>query len=204
MQPFERLKAVALTLRSANVDTDQIVPARFLARTREDIGAVLFHDLRHDAQGALEQNFVMNQSAFYGAQILVALQNFGCGSSREAAVWALEYGGFRAVLAPSFGDIFYSNCFKNGILPVRLRADQIETLLDALQKNAGGCIEIDLERQSVEGPEGFRAQFEIDAFLKNALLTGSDELSMTLTYIDQIKAFECTRAAPFDPRRTAA
>lgn len=194
MVPLNRVEAVALPYPVANVDTDQLVPARFLSRTREDIGNSLFHDLMFDADGRAWPDFPLNQPQYREAKIIVALENFGCGSSREAAVWALERNGFRVVIAPTFGDIFYGNCFKNGLLPIVLPAAQVHALLSELNEMRGAPVSIDLAAQTVSGPKKFSARFEIDPFLKETLLTGRDELAMTLTYLDQIEAFETARS----------
>lgn len=178
IEPFVRLAAVAMPLARANVDTDQIIPARYLQKLRsENFGAFLFRDLRADA------DFVLNRYADKAPRILVAERNFGCGSSREHAVWALMDFGFRAVIAPSFGDIFNANALKNGLLPVVLPEAAVTTLLrDAA---SGVLIEIDLERQTAGG-----IRFEIAPFARECLLQGLDELAYTLAHTAQIDAYE--------------
>ena len=184
MQPFRRLEAVALPLARANVDTDQIVPARFLKKPRAvGFGQFLFHDLRSDA------SFPLDQAAYRGARIVVAGRNFACGSSREHAVWALQDYGFRAAIAPSFGDIFHSNALKNGFLPVVLPEAAVQAMLSALLAAPGMRIAIDLERQCVDAA-GETCGFEIAPFPKHCLLAGLDELGYTLRQAGQIEAFE--------------
>ena len=191
MKPLSRLDAVAAPLARANVDTDQIVPALYLQKPRScDFGEFLFRDVRHDADGARRPDFPLNAPAFSNARILVAGANFGCGSSREHAVWALVDGGFWAVIAPSFGDIFYSNAIKNGLLPVRLPADTVDALLLALQRAPGTHVQVDLVTLTVTAPDGTRTSFDIDSFARHCLLEGIDELDYTLSQAAQINAFE--------------
>jgi 3-isopropylmalate/(R)-2-methylmalate dehydratase small subunit len=199
MEPFARLTAVAAPLDMANVDTDQLTPARFLTGRRPDgLASVLLHDLRFEADGAEIADFVLNRPAYRAARILVAGPNFGCGSSRETAAWALRDYGFKAVIAPSFGDIFHTNCLKNGLLPLVLPEVRCKALCAALAARLGAEMTVDLAAQSVAGPDGQTDRFEIDAFAKEALLSGLDELGMTLTYLDRIEAFEAARAAGHD------
>jgi 3-isopropylmalate/(R)-2-methylmalate dehydratase small subunit len=189
MEAFTRLDAVAAPLDRANVDTDQIVPALYLQKPRSDnFGDYLFHDVRRS--GA----FVLDEPAYAHARILVAGPNFGCGSSREHAVWALHDGGFRAVIAPSFGDIFQTNALKNGLLPVRLPAPVVQRLLGALQAAPGARMQVDLQAQTVTGPGGETEPFAIDPFPRHCLLEGLDEIDYTLTQRAAIDAFEQARA----------
>jgi 3-isopropylmalate/(R)-2-methylmalate dehydratase small subunit len=189
--PFRSLDAVALPIAVPNFDTDQVIPARFLSRPRAaGLAECLFRDLRFDKDGAEKPNFVLNQPEFRPAQIVVGDRNFACGSSRENAVWALYDYGFRAAIAPSFGDIFSSNSLKNGILPVRLPAEIVGKLLARLQAQPGARIQIDLPSQTVTLPDGSVHAFEIDAFAKHCLLEGVDELDFTLQHVDEIAAFE--------------
>lgn len=200
MQAFTQLDAVAAPLARINVDTDQIVPALYLQKPRAaDFGAFLFRDVRHDAQGARRADFPLNDPAYAQARILVAGRNFGCGSSREHAVWALVDGGFRAVIAPSFGDIFFSNALKNGLLPVRLPEARVEALLALLQREAGAHLRIDLAAQRVHASDGGCDAFEIDPFARQCLLEGLDELDYTLGQTARIKAFERERASLLSP-----
>ena len=195
MEAFTQLDAVAVPLDRANVDTDQIVPALYLQKPRSDnFGDYLFRDVRHDANGVRRPGFVLNDPAYVHARILVAGANFGCGSSREHAVWALHDGGFRAVIAPSFGDIFHSNALKNGLLPVRLPAPIVQRLLGELQAAPGAHMQVDLLAQTVTGPSGDAEPFAIDPFPRHCLLEGLDEIDYTLTQRGAIDAFEQARA----------
>ncbi|HXG16010.1 MAG TPA: 3-isopropylmalate dehydratase small subunit, partial [Calidithermus sp.] len=174
-----------------NVDTDRIIPARFLRRPKgPEYARYLFHDLRFDAEGRERPEFVLNQPPYRGARILVAAENFGCGSSREMAVWALEAWGIRAVIAPSLGDIFRQNCVKNGVLPVLLPAESVAALRRRLHERPGAELTVDLETQTVTGPDGTVHRFDIDAFARQMLLTGQDEIALTLGYEAEIRAFE--------------
>jgi 3-isopropylmalate/(R)-2-methylmalate dehydratase small subunit len=194
MEAFTRLDAVAAPLGRVNVDTDQVVPALYLQKPRSaNFGDFLFRDVRHDAQGARRPDFPLNDPAYAQARILVAGRNFGCGSSREHAVWALHDGGFRAVIAPSFGDIFFSNALKNGLLPVRLDERLVDGLLDTLRRMPGAHLRIDLAAQTVTAPDGSEARFEIDPFARHCLLEGLDELDYTLGQSARIEAFERER-----------
>ena len=191
MRKFERVDAVAVALDMPNVDTDQIIPARFLWRARADgYGHLLFNDLRVQSK-----DFPLDQPATKSAGVLVADQNFGCGSSREHAVWALDDAGIRVVIAPSFGDIFYNNALKNGLLPIVLPAARCAELRAALARNPGARLMIDLEAQSVAGPVGVNDgqgedRFEIDPFRKQLLLAGMDDITFTLSQTDAIAIFE--------------
>ena len=201
MEPFTRLDAVAAPMPVANIDTDQIIPARFLRKPRKSgYGQYLFHDLRIDDAGKERPDFVLNQAPYRGARVLIADKNFGCGSSREHAVYALWDYGFRAVIAPSFGDIFYGNSLKNGLLPIVLLADAAAELRRAVEeKHPGAYVVVDLERQQVTGPDGRVHRFEIDAFRKHCLLKGIDELDFTLGHRAEIEAYELThnRSTPW-------
>src|SRR5438128_7023410 len=195
MEKFQKLDAVAVPVSAPNVDTDQIVPARFLRKPRHaGYGGFLFHDLRFDDAGAEKPGFVLNQPAYRGARILVAEKNFGCGSSREHAVYALWDYGFRAVIAPSFGDIFFNNCFKNGLLPVVLPAEAVAALRSELAAAPGAHLIVDLERQEVTAPTGAVHRFEVDAFRKHCLVEGVDEIGFTLSFGEDIAAFERRQA----------
>jgi 3-isopropylmalate/(R)-2-methylmalate dehydratase small subunit len=188
---FTRIDAVALPIAQPNFDTDQIIPARFLSRDR-DLGLAdcLFRDLRFTTEGAERPEFVLNRPEFRPAEIVVGERNFACGSSRENAVWALFDYGFRAAIAPSFGDIFKNNCIKNGMLPVVLPAQTVASLLAQLQHTPGARVQIDLPTQTVVLPDGTRHGFEIDPFAKHCLLNGVDEIAFTLSQVDEITAFE--------------
>jgi 3-isopropylmalate/(R)-2-methylmalate dehydratase small subunit len=196
MDPFKNLDAVAVPLDMANVDTDQIIPARFLWKQRRDgYGELLFNDLRLNPDKTARHDFVLNRPEYRSARILVAGRNFGCGSSREHAVWALYDAGFRAVMSPSFGDIFYNNCFQNGLLPIVLPAGRVTALLEHLAAQPGASIGIDLPAQTVRAPDGVVDTFEISAFRKGCLLNGHDEIAFTLSQHERIAAFEKSREA---------
>ena len=191
MEPFKPLHAVAAPLAVPNVDTDQIIPARFLWRKRSDgWGHLLFNDVRFNDDGSPKPQFVLNRPEYRAAQILVAGRNFGCGSSREHAVWSLYDYGIRAIIAPSFGDIFFNNSFQNGLLPVVLSSAAVEAVVAALEQAPGTHIGIDLQVQQVAGPDGAMHAFEIDPFRKECLLAGADEVAFTLSLGNQIDAFE--------------
>ena len=186
MQPFTTLTAVAVPLDLVNVDTDRIIPARFLRQPRSaGYEKFLFHDLREG-----DPQFVLDRPAYRGAQILVAADNFGCGSSREGAVWALAGTGLRAWIAPSFGDIFLENSFKNGVLAIVLPPVRVAELRAALAKSPGATLTIDLAVQTVAGPDGRIDRFDIDPFRKECLLAGIDEIDLTLRHQGDIAAYE--------------
>ena len=190
MQPFTHLDGRAAPLAIANLDTDQIIPKQFLKTVdREGLGKGLFFDLRFDGEGRERPDFVLNQPAYAGASVLVAGDNFGCGSSREHAPWALLDFGIRCVIAPSFADIFYNNCFNNGLLPLTLSEDQVRTLMDEA-KGGNHIFTVDLESQTVVSPSGNRFGFEIDAGRKEKLLKGLDAVGETLQHAGDISRFE--------------
>lgn len=191
MQAFIRDTAIAAPLAGANIDTDQIIPARFMKRARGDgYGEQLFHDHRFGPDGTPRPDFVLNQPAFAGARILVAGRNFGCGSSRESAVYALVDYGIRAVLAPDFGDIFYSNALKNGLIPVALAEEIVDELRDRLLAGPDRQVTVDLEARTVTLPGGASHPLLIDAFWRECILKGVDEIDMTRGYLGEIEAFE--------------
>lgn len=190
--PFQKLSAIAAPIDEANVDTNQICPTRFNKLARDDpyYSKVLFHNQRFDQAGEPVADFVLNRAPFDQARILVADRNWGCGSSRESAVYALAAFGIQVVIAPSFGDIHYSNALKNGLLPVILPRAVCDDLRAALHAAPGSEIAVDLEAQTVVGPDGAAHEFEIQASRKRALLLGQDEIAMTGEYREQIEAFE--------------
>ena len=191
MEPFKPLDAVAAPLPVPNIDTDQIIPARFLWRKRGDgWGNLLFNDLRFNDDGSAKPEFVLNRPEFRDARIVVADRNFGCGSSREHAVWSLYDYGIRAVIAPSFGDIFFNNSFQNGLLPIVLPAAAVEALMADLQHSPGTHVGVDLEAQHVSGLGETLYPFEVDPFRKQCLLAGADEMGFTLSLGGDIDAFE--------------
>ncbi len=203
MQPFTTLSGIAAPLDRANVDTDQIIPKQFLKRIeRTGFGQFLFFDWRFKGDGkTVDPEFELNDPKLAGAQILVAARNFGSGSSREHAPWALDDYGFRCIIAPSFADIFYNNCFQNGLLPIVLSEDTVAILLKHLQTNLGMTLTVDLPAQTVSG-EGFVADFEIDSFRKHRLLNGLDDIGMSLQYAEEITEFESHRPS-FKPSLSA-
>jgi len=198
VQPFTALRAVAAPIDLPNVDTDRIIPARFLRKPRETPGyaGYLFHDVRYDGERERPE-FVLNQPPFREAKILVAAENFGCGSSREAAVWALAAYGIRCVIAPSLGDIFHGNCGKNGVLAVILPASTVADLRRQLHAHPGAALAVDLDAQTVTAPDATVHRFEIDPFRKEMLLSGQDDIGLTLGYESRIAVYEVRhRAAP--------
>ncbi len=191
MKKFEKLTAVAAPLPLINVDTDMIIPARFLKTIkRTGLGKSLFYTLRFDENGEERPEFVLNKTAYKNTKILIAGDNFGCGSSREHAPWALDDYGIRCVIASSFGDIFYNNSFKNGILPIKLPQEDIDNLMEGAERGANATVTVDLEAQEIIGPDGNVIKFEIDAFKKHCLLHGLDDIGLTMEKKDKIQAFE--------------
>ena len=195
MQPFTTLISTAVPLRAENVDTDQIIPARYLtAVTKAGMGDGLFAAWRYETDGSPKPDFVLNVPDYQGAEILIAGRNFGSGSSREHAVWALTEYGFRAVIAPGFADIFYNNSLKNGLLPVTLPEDQVAMLWDLVEEQPDTTISIDLEAQTVTLPDGQQASFAIDPYRKVCLLKGLDDLGYLLEQAPAIAAYEASHA----------
>ncbi len=193
-EKFVLLDTVGVPLDRANVDTDAIIPARYLKTIRRTgLGEGLFYAWRYDADGSPRPDFPLNRPEFRGGRLLVAWENFGCGSSREHAVWALMDFGFRAVIAPSFSDIFRNNCIKNGMLPVTLPAAEVRSLIDALLASPGSRVRVDLPEQTVTGPGGDAHAFAIDPFPKRFLLEGLDEIALTLAGAAEIERYERER-----------
>ena len=191
MDKFTTLTAAAAPLNVANVDTDKIIPARFLKTIkRTGLGKSLFADMRYNDDGAEKPDFVLNQEKYRHAQILVAGDNFGCGSSREHAPWALLDFGIRCVIAPSFADIFFNNCFKNGILPIALPEEVVVKLMDDASLGTNARLTVDLERQVVVRPNGEEIAFNVDPFRKHCLLNGLDDIGLTLEHTAAIDAYE--------------
>lgn len=194
MQPFTKHTGLVAPMDRVNVDTDQIVPKQFLkALTREGFGRTLFYDWRYLAGEKPNPDFVLNYPRYRGASILAARANFGCGSSREHAPWALLDYGFRALLAPSFADIFYNNCFKNGILPVTLSDAEIDEIFRRTEAEVGYELSVDLEAQTVSDESGLRLSFTVDPFRRECLLNGWDDIGLTLRHEGEIAAFERDR-----------
>jgi len=193
MKPFHKHTGLTAPLARANVDTDQIIPKQFLKRIeRTGFGQFLFYDWRYLPDGQPNPAFVLNEPRYQGASILVADKNFGCGSSREHAPWALGEFGFRAIIAPSFADIFANNCFKNGMLPIALTADQVAEIMTRAQQQDGYQLTIDLERQTVEDAHGLSILFVIGEFQRYCLLEGLDDIGLTLRHEDAIRAYEAS------------
>ena len=195
MEKFTHLTGIAAPMPLVNIDTDMIIPKQFLKTiARTGLGKNLFDEMRYNLDGSEKPDFVLNQPAYRHAEIIVAGENFGCGSSREHAPWALLDFGIRAVIAPSYADIFYSNCFKNGILPIVLPEGQVAVLMDDAQKGANARITVDLEAQTVTSSDGHSFHFEVDPFRKHCLLNGLDDIDLTLEKSAAIDAFEKTAA----------
>ncbi len=205
MRKFSVVDGLVMPLDRANVDTDAIIPKQFLKSIkRSGFGPNAFDEWRYldhgepgmdNSKRPLNKDFVMNQSRYQGAQILLARENFGCGSSREHAPWALEDYGFSIIIAPSFADIFFNNCFKNGVLPIRLEADKVDALFKAVEANVGYKLKVDLEQQSITAQDGLVYKFEVDSFRKHCLLNGLDDIGLTLQHVDDIKVFEVKHRA---------
>jgi 3-isopropylmalate/(R)-2-methylmalate dehydratase small subunit len=191
MEKFTTLTGIAAPLPMINVDTDMIIPKQYLKTIkRTGLGQGLFAELRYDEEGKAKPDFVLHQAPYDKAKILIAGDNFGCGSSREHAPWALLDFGFRCVIAPSFADIFYNNCFKNGILPIRLPQQEIDKLLDDASRGANATITVDLENQEIRGPDGGVIHFDIDPHLKRCLIEGLDDIGLTMEKAEHIDRFE--------------
>ncbi|HVH02397.1 MAG TPA: 3-isopropylmalate dehydratase small subunit [Amaricoccus sp.] len=191
MDKFTRLTGVAAPMPQINVDTDMIIPKQFLKTIhRSGLGKNLFDEMRYDAEGNEVPDFVLNRPAYRNAQILVAGENFGCGSSREHAPWALLDFGIRCVIAPSFADIFYNNCFKNGILPIALPQEEVDKLMDDAGRGANAVVSVDLEAQVITGPDGGSIAFGVDPFRKHCLLNGLDDIGLTMEKAPAIDAYE--------------
>ncbi len=191
MDKFTKLTGVAAPMPQINVDTDMIIPKQFLKTiARTGLGKNLFDEMRYDAEGREIEDFVLNRPAYRNAQILVTGENFGCGSSREHAPWALLDFGIRCVIAPSFADIFYNNCFKNGILPIALPQEDVDKLMDDAERGANAVVTIDLENNVITGPDGGSIAFEVDPHRRHCLLNGLDDIGLTMEKADAIDDFE--------------
>jgi len=204
MDKFEKLDAVVAPLDRANVDTDAIIPKQFLKSIkRSGFGPNAFDEWRYldhgepgmdNSKRAINPDFVLNQPRYAGAEILLARDNFGCGSSREHAPWALLDQGFKVIIAPSFADIFFNNCFKNGILPIVLAAEKVDQLFKESEASEGYRLTVDLEAQTITTPGGEVIAFEVDSFRRHCLINGLDDIGLTLQHVDDIKAYEERRA----------
>jgi 3-isopropylmalate/(R)-2-methylmalate dehydratase small subunit len=195
MQPFTKLTGLVAVMDRSDVDTDQIIPKQFLKRIeRSGYETFLFFDWRYHEDGSENEDFELNRPEVQGASILVARRNFGCGSSREHAVWALENYGFRAVIAPSFADIFFNNCFKNGVLPIPMDQAIVQQLFDNFAQHPGYRLTVDLQTQTISDPFGWTEPFQVDEFRRYCLLNGLDDIALTLQHEDRISAYEASRA----------
>ncbi len=191
MEPYVKHKNIAALLNRSNVDTDQIIPKQFLKEVRRTgFGVNLFHDWRYLSDGTDDPKFELNNPAFKGTRILVTGDNFGCGSSREHAPWSIEDYGINTIISTSYADIFYNNCFKNGILPIVVSKPELDAVMGEISANEGVAFSIDLEAQTVSTPGGINIKFEIDKFRKDALLQGLDDVALTLQHLDKIDTFE--------------
>jgi len=191
MDKFKTLSGVAAPMPLVNIDTDMIIPKQYLKTIqRAGLGKSLFAEMRYNDDGSDKEDFILNQPAYRGAKILVAGDNFGCGSSREHAPWALADFGIRCVISTSFADIFYNNCFKNGILPIRVSEEELEKLLDDADRGANATLSIDLPAQEIKGPDGGTISFELDPFRKHCLLNGLDDIGLTLQKAEKVDKFE--------------
>ncbi|MGE4219062.1 MAG: 3-isopropylmalate dehydratase small subunit [Alphaproteobacteria bacterium] len=198
MDKFTTLKGIAAPFPNINIDTDQIIPKLYLRTIkRTGLGVHLFDEWRYKEDGSDNPDFIMNQEPYRGAQIIVAGDNFGCGSSREHAPWALKDYGVRCVISTSFGDIFYNNCFKNGLLPVRVTKEQLDALLADAQDRENPELAIDLEKQEITRPNGAKIKFDVEPFRKHCLLNGLDDIGLTLQQEEAISAFEKKQQSQF-------
>jgi len=194
MKKFTTLTGVAAPMDMINIDTDMVIPKQYLTTIeRTGLGRGLFHEMRYNADGSDNPDFVLNKPAYKNASILVTGENFGCGSSREHAPWALLDFGFKCVIAPSFADIFYNNCFKNGILPIRLPQEDVDKLMDDADRGANATISIDLEAQTITRPDGGEITFEVEEFKKHCLMNGLDDVGLTMEHEGKITSFEDDR-----------
>ncbi|SES06061.1 3-isopropylmalate/(R)-2-methylmalate dehydratase small subunit [Tranquillimonas rosea] len=191
MEKFETLTGIAAPLPLVNVDTDMIIPKQFLKTIkRSGLGVNLFDEMRYDREGNENPDFVLNQPAYRDADILISGENFGCGSSREHAPWAIKDFGIRCVIAPSFADIFFNNCFKNGILPIALPQEQVDLLMKEAEKGQNARMTVDLENQTITTPDGTQVTFDVDPFRKRCLMEGLDDIGLTLEKGAAIDTFE--------------
>lgn len=191
MEKFDKLSGVAAPMPLVNIDTDMIIPKQYLKTIqRAGLGKNLFAEMRYNNDGTDNEDFILNKAAYRGAKILVAGDNFGCGSSREHAPWALADFGIRCVISTAFADIFYNNCFKNGILPIRVSEEDLEKLLDDAGRGSNATMSVDLTTQEIKGPDGGTLSFELDPFRKHCLLNGLDDIGLTLEKSEKVDSFE--------------
>ena len=196
MDKFTTLTGVAAPMKIRNIDTDMIIPKQYLKTIkRTGLGSGLFSEMRFNADGSENKDFILNQPAYRNAKILVAEDNFGCGSSREHAPWALMDFGIRCVISTSFADIFFNNCFQNGVLPIKVSREDLDKLLDDAERGSNATMTIDLEAQEIRGPDGGVVKFDIDAFRKHCMLNGLDDIGLTLQKQDNIQGYETAKVA---------
>ncbi len=198
MEKFSRIRSVVAPLPLINIDTDMIIPKQFLKTIkRSGLGKNLFDEMRYDESGRELEDFILNQEAYREAKILVAGDNFGCGSSREHAPWALLDFGIRVVISTSFADIFFNNCFKNGILPIKLEKEQRDLIIKDAENGSNAILTVDLEEQEITRPDGSRFDFEVDSFRKHCLINGLDDIELTMKKAEKIRNFEQAYSAKF-------
>ena len=198
MEKFSKIRSVVAPLPLINIDTDMIIPKQFLKTIkRSGLGKNLFDEMRYDESGKELEDFILNQEAYREAKILVAGDNFGCGSSREHAPWALLDFGIRVVISTSFADIFFNNCFKNGILPIKLEKEQRDLIIKDAENGSNAILTVDLEEQEITRPDGSRFHFEVDSFRKHCLINGLDDIELTMKKVEKIRNFEQTYSAKF-------
>jgi 3-isopropylmalate/(R)-2-methylmalate dehydratase small subunit len=198
MQPYKKHESIAALMNRSNVDTDQIIPKQFLKKVeRSGFGKHLFHDWRFNDDGSDNAEFELNKAVFKGAKILVVGDNFGCGSSREHAPWAIADYGFNTIISTSYADIFFNNCFKNGILPIKVEKELLDSLMAEIAVNEGVRFTVDLENQKVSTPAGNDFSFDIDPFRKENLLNGLDDIGLTLKHVEQIDRYEAKHRQTF-------
>lgn len=191
MEKFDKLSGVAAPLPIINIDTDMIIPKQYLKTIqRTGLGTGLFSEMRYNDDGSVNEDFVLNKAAYKDASILVAGDNFGCGSSREHAPWALLDYGIRCIISTSFADIFYNNCFKNGVLPIVVSQDELDKLMDDANRGANATMSIDLEAQEINGPDGGTISFDIDPFRKHCMMNGLDDIGLTMEKASNIDSYE--------------
>ena len=196
MEKFDKLSGVAAPLPIINIDTDMIIPKQYLKTIqRTGLGTGLFSEMRYNDDGSVNEDFVLNKAAYKDASILVAGDNFGCGSSREHAPWALLDYGIRCIISTSFADIFYNNCFKNGVLPIVVSQDELDKLMDDANRGANATMSIDLEAQEISGPDGGKIAFDIDPFRKHCMMNGLDDIGLTMEKAGNIDRFEADLSA---------
>ena len=198
MEKFSKVRSVVAPLPLINIDTDMIIPKQYLKTIkRSGLGKNLFDEMRYDESGKELGDFILNQEAYRKAKILVAGDNFGCGSSREHAPWALLDFGIRVVISTSFADIFFNNCFKNGILPIKLEREQRDLIIKDAENGSNAILTVDLEEQEITRPDGSRFHFEVDSFRKHCLINGLDDIELTMKKVEKIRNFEQTYSAKF-------